>query len=189
MGKIFYVADLHLSHLNSISFDERPWYTIEDMNEAIVNIWNNRVTDNDEVWILGDISFDGPYNTRVLVARLKGKKHWIIGNHDYKLSKNEELCRQFVDIYEGYHKIYDNGRNVILSHYPIFMFDGVRKGTHHLYGHIHTNETDCALVSKWKKEYEDSLKIKISMHNVGIMCKYMEWGPKTLDQILETDSE
>lgn len=122
MSKSFYISDLHFSHFNAISFDNRPWQTVEEMNEAIVNIWNSRVTDDDDVWILGDISWTNPYNTRVLMARLKGKKHWIIGNHDHKIARNEE-----------------------------------------------------------------ALNIKMPMYNVGIMVDYMEWGPKTLDQILEAN--
>lgn len=187
MSKNFYISDLHFSHLNAISFDNRPWQTVEEMDEAIVNIWNSRVTDNDDVWILGDISWTNPYNTRVLMARLKGKKHWIIGNHDYKIAKNEELIRQFVDVHEGYHKHYDNGKTVILSHYPIFMYDGVRKQNVHLYGHVHINEVDRNFIEKWKREYEEALNIKMPMYNVGIMVDYMKWGPKTLDQILEAN--
>lgn len=186
MGKEFYISDLHFSHANAINFDNRPWKDINEMNEEIIHIWNERVTDEDDVWILGDISWTNPYETRCLIARLRGKKHWIIGNHDYKLSINEELRRQFVDVHEGYHKHIDySGRMVILSHYPIFMYDGVYRGpVVHLYGHVHNNEHDCKMIEKWKKEYEEVVGHKVEMHNVGIMVPSMEWGPKTLSEIL-----
>ena len=186
MSKELYISDLHFSHANAISFDNRPWKDINEMNEEIIRIWNERVTDEDDVWILGDISWTGPYETRCLIARLRGKKHWVTGNHDYKLLKNEELCRQFVDVYECYHKHIDKaGNTVILSHFPIFMFDGVYHGhTVHLYGHVHTNQHDCDMIEKWKKEYESVVGHEVKMYNVGIMCPGMEWGPRTLDEII-----
>ena len=141
MSKEFYISDLHFSHANAINFDNRPWKDINEMNEEIIRIWNERVTDEDDVWILGDISWANPYETRCLIARLRGKKHWVTGNHDYKLLKNEELCRQFVDVYECYHKHIDKaGNTVVLSHFPIFMFDGVYHGhTVHLYERLTRN--------------------------------------------------
>lgn len=187
MGKIFYVSDMHFFHKNAIDFDSRPWDNIEDMNESLIKIWNERVTDQDDVWILGDISWSSSYDARVIYARLNGKKHWVTGNHDSKLMNNEELRRQFVDVFEGYHKMNDNGRIVILSHYPIFMYDGIRHHNVHLYGHVHTNEMDCNFIEKWKKEYEEALGQKIEMYNVGVMVPYMNWGPRTLNEILEAN--
>lgn len=190
MGKIFYVSDMHFFHFNAINFDKRPWSTVEEMNEGLINIWNERVTDEDDVWILGDISWSNNYDARCTYARLRGKKHWVVGNHDYKMMNNEELRRQFVDVYEGYHKMYEpDGRCVILSHYPIFMYDGVHRGNIHLYGHVHTNEMDCNFIEKWKAEYEAALGRKIPMYNCGVMCSYMNWGPRTLNEIMEANKD
>mgnify|MGYP002520602069 CR=1 FL=1 len=188
MAKTFYVSDMHFFHKNAIEFDNRPWKTVEEMNEGLIKIWNERVSDEDTVYILGDISWSSNYDARCIYARLHGKKYWVTGNHDDKMYRNEELRRQFVEVYEGYHKAYElDGRCVILSHYPIFMYDGIRRKNVHLYGHVHTNEMDCRLIEKWKAEYEAELGMKIPMYNVGVMVPYMEWGPKTLNEIIEAN--
>lgn len=184
MEKKFYISDLHLSHFNAIKFDNRPWTNIEEMNSGIIKEWNSRVSEKDSVYILGDISWGTPEETKKLISQLNGKKYWIFGNHDYKLSKDVGLQKEFIEGFNGYHEITDGLKRVILSHYPIFMFNGIRKGSVHLYGHVHNNEIDCELIKKWKAEYEEKLGQKIPMYNVGLMVDYMNWGPRTLDEIL-----
>ena len=45
----YYIADLHFGHANAISFDNRPFETVEEMNEALILNWNARVTPDDAV--------------------------------------------------------------------------------------------------------------------------------------------
>lgn len=125
---------------------------------------------------------------------LNGVKFLVSGNHDGKFLKSGAAKSIFKEIHEGYHKHHDQqGRTIILSHYPIIQYDGVLRGNYHLYGHIHNIETDCNFIAKWKAEYERQMskvlekEIKIKMYNVSMAASYMEWGPKTLDEILEAN--
>ena len=52
---IFYTSDLHLGHANVIRFDKRPFADVEEMDQYIITRWNNRVSEDDTVYILGDI--------------------------------------------------------------------------------------------------------------------------------------
>ena len=52
----YYISDLHLFHSHVIKFDERPFNNIEEMNETILKNWNNKITNGDTVYILGDIA-------------------------------------------------------------------------------------------------------------------------------------
>jgi calcineurin-like phosphoesterase family protein len=56
MGKNFYIADLHFGHWNIVRYDNRPFESIEEMDNALIRNWNNVVSDEDTVYILGDIS-------------------------------------------------------------------------------------------------------------------------------------
>lgn len=56
MGKTYFIADLHFGHKNCLSYDARPFTTIEEHDQALINNWNSVVCIDDDVWILGDIS-------------------------------------------------------------------------------------------------------------------------------------
>ena len=81
---IYYTSDLHLCHENIIRLCNRPYKTIEEMNEDLINRWNKKVKPNDVVYVLGDFFFkqqDSKYVSSVL-KRLNGEKILIKGNHD-----------------------------------------------------------------------------------------------------------
>lgn len=94
----YYISDLHLLHKNCIGFDERPFADLEEMHEAILANWNRKVTNSDTVYILGDATLYGKKEDAIaLVARMKGKKVLVRGNHDhiddYRYQQlYEEIC-------------------------------------------------------------------------------------------------
>ena len=51
---IYFTADTHFGHCNVIRFCDRPFASAEEMDEAMIQNWNERVTGNDTVYILGD---------------------------------------------------------------------------------------------------------------------------------------
>lgn len=182
----FYISDLHFNHFNVIDFDKRPFKTLQEMNDTLVEKWNKRVKNNDTVYILGDLLWDSSPESLKILKSLNGKKILIIGNHDWRWIKNKDFTRYLYEMNEGYKLLKIDKRKIILSHYPIMMFDGVFHGnTYHLYGHIHTNELDNRLLNKWKSEYEKELGHSINMYNVGCMLPYMNYEPKTLNEIKE----
>ena len=54
---IYFTADTHFGHNNVIQFCDRPFASVEEMDEAMIQNWNERVTGNDTVYILGDMFF------------------------------------------------------------------------------------------------------------------------------------
>ena len=85
----YYIADCHFFHgaLNE-KMDRRGFETVEKMNEYMIHQWNSRVRNNDEVIILGDLSWGTADETKGLLEQLKGKLYLIEGNHDrYRTSK------------------------------------------------------------------------------------------------------
>ena len=94
----YYTSDLHLGHANIIKLCKRPFYYVQEMDEALIANWNDRVTNGDTVYILGDLMFRVVENPENYLSRLTGKKHLIIGNHDSSWMKNVGLAKYFNSI-------------------------------------------------------------------------------------------
>ena len=140
----YYIADLHFFHgaMNEY-MDRRGFAGMLEMNEYMIKKWNGKVSQKDDVVILGDLSWGNAEETNSLLKRLKGKLYLIRGNHDRYLKKqNMELSRfEWVKPYE---EMMDNRRKVILCHYPIICYNGQyrldeegKPRTYMLYGHVH----------------------------------------------------
>lgn len=136
MPAVFLVSDTHFGHAGVCRFLRndgvtklRPWDTPEEMDEAMVAAWNERVRPNDKVYHLGDVVI----NRRALptLARLNGDKVLIRGNHD--IFKTTEYMEYFREI-RGVHVM--NG--MILTHIPIHEESLGRFGVN-IHGHLHSN--------------------------------------------------
>lgn len=139
----YFIADLHFGHKNCLVFDNRPFKTIEEHDEELIKRWNDKVGIEDDVYILGDISWYNTTRTIEIFKNLNGNKHLIIGNHDHKLLKNQELRSLFIEITD-YKELHipgvdgkKNSSGIVLSHYPIPCFNHHYYGWYHLYGHVH----------------------------------------------------
>lgn len=169
--KIYYISDLHFYHENILNLTNRKYNTIEEMNEDIINKWNSVVSSDDVVRILGDVAFpksqEDVAKVIKVIKKLNGNKTLIIGNHDYKLLKNEKFIKLFSSI-ENYLVTKDNGRKVILFHYPIEEWDGYYRDSIHLYGHVHNNDLE---LKKLKNRYNVSADV-------------LGFTPRTLDEII-----
>lgn len=180
MNKKFYISDLHIGHKNIMVHDQRPFYDLEDMKQSIIQNWNSVVSSNDEVYILGDMFWNNDDIPDVL-QQLKGNLYLIKGNHD---RINSEMTKRFVWI-KDYSEIKDNGRNVVLCHYPIAHWRNADHGTIHLYGHIHSGRD-----SRPFEEYVKLMKqreMPYRCYNVGCMLPYMDYTPRTLDEIINSE--
>ena len=82
MGR-WWTSDHHFGHANIIRYRARPFADADAMNRAMVDRWNDVVTDSDEVWVLGDLVMGQlTVNLSAHVWRLKGRKLLVPGNHD-----------------------------------------------------------------------------------------------------------
>jgi calcineurin-like phosphoesterase family protein len=107
------------------------------MNEAMIELWNSRVTKADSVYILGDFAFSkNPLQVNELLQQLKGKKYLLRGNHD-KFVDNPEFNSGLFEWIKDYHRMTENKQRLILCHYPIAVWDCSHRGAIHLYGHVH----------------------------------------------------
>lgn len=78
---IYFCSDLHFFHTKVIEFDNRPYETVEEMNQDLINRWNETVKENDTVYILGDTFMHATLEqAESVLKQLKGELHYIYGN-------------------------------------------------------------------------------------------------------------
>lgn len=178
----YFLADPHLGHTNVLKFDNRPFDSIEEHDKTIIQNWNKRINEDDDVYLLGDISWHTVPQTFVIYSALKGKKHWIVGNHDKKYLKDKTLRECFVEITD-YKELSVNNGLIVLCHYPIPCFNRHYYGEYHFYGHVH-NSFEWLMMEQIKTEMFSKYEKPCNMINVGVMMPYMKYEPKTFDEIV-----
>jgi len=178
----FFISDMHFGHANVLAYDNRPFSNIAEHDNALIERWNSVVTNNDDVWILGDISWYGPQTTAQIYSQLNGTKRLCIGNHDKKLLKDSRIQDLFVEIVP-YKEIAVGSIGVVLCHYPIPCFNHHYHGWVHLYGHVH-NSFEANMCEHFKYEMETLYEKPCRMYNVGCMMPEISYTPRTLEQIL-----
>lgn len=136
LNSTFVVSDTHFFHKNIIKYCSRPFDSIEEMNEGLIERWNSVVGKTDEVFHLGDFSFDSVKieTSESILSRLNGHKILIKGNHD-----NPKLIKSSLwsEVYETL-KLKVENKIFILSHFPFDSWDLQTHGSFHLHGHMHT---------------------------------------------------
>lgn len=179
--KEFFTSDTHFGHRNVLTYDNRPFDNVWQMQTALIDNWNSVVRQNDTVYHLGDVAFGSPAWTENIVDKLHGYKVLIRGNHDGTMSRAKRL---------GFNAVYDDmlmirgDKHIYLKHSPWaaaghigeYSTDKVQKSLVGidadiiLHGHLHTKG--------WKVRQEGHRKLI----NVGCML----WGyiPRTLEELL-----
>jgi calcineurin-like phosphoesterase family protein len=187
-SNIFFTSDLHFGHKNILTYCPRPYKTVEEMNETLVNNWNSVVSSIDTVYVLGDLmmSYEQGKN---YVKRLQGKKYLIFGNHDKPFGKTGDTYKKWEEAYKdlGFNEIYPKltyeGFN--LNHIPyecpfdkreyLNKYKTLDDGTPLLCGHVH---------EKWGTLKTSKGTIQI---NVGVDSPGMPWSglyrPATFEEI------
>lgn len=132
---IYFIADTHFGHQNVIRFNNRPFSTVEEMDAALIHNWNEKVHQNDTVYVLGDMFYRCRYAEDIL-KKLHGKKHLIIGNHDG--SWLNETTRKYFESISPYTETTDGRHALTLCHYPLLTYHHDTKA-YMIHGHLHNN--------------------------------------------------
>lgn len=139
MQKVFVTSDHHFYHEKIIQFQKeegtRPFETVEEMNEKLIDRWNKTVGPNDTVYILGDFSFGNSHKTETVLYQLNGKKHLVIGNHDDHWLKAD--LKTYFESIQNYLEYRYKKLSIVMFHYPIAQWNKMHHGSLHLHGHTH----------------------------------------------------
>lgn len=151
---LYFTSDTHFSHFNIIRLCNRPFTTAEEMNEKLIQKWNDRVRPEDDIYHLGDVIFYRSTNGNGLkikpieiLKKLNGTITYVRGNHDENNGLN--LKNHRIVIYIS--KIFIN-----LVHKPEH---GNMDYDLNLCGHVH---------DKWKVMVKEQDGKKSLFINVGV---------------------
>ena len=171
--KIFYIADIHLYSQSVIQKSGRPFHNPVEMTETILQNWRDTVSSSDKIYVIGDVC---KYNLpggrlQQLFRELPGEKHLILGNHDamYKYKKSFYRCFSTVKKYD---KIIDDGKYVVLFHYPMEAWDGMHyQNAYHIHGHVHGKGEE----------------LIYHPNRFNVAADHIEFTPRTLDELIQRD--
>ena len=138
MSKIFICSDFHFYHNKDFLYEPRGFSSIEEANEEMIKRYNEIVSEEDIVYILGDLGLNATgHEICELVAKLKGHKYLALGNHDtdarIKAYKESEL---FEAIDYGFRLNYKK-MTFWLTHYPTIVANYDDKPNYNIHGHTH----------------------------------------------------
>jgi len=156
MGNSWVISDTHFNHTNIIKYSNRPFDSVDQMNLAMIDAWNEVVEDGDTVYHLGDFGFEANKPEHMpleyIGGSLNGTKILIRGNHDSERrgdglkAKNAE----FWDETHDYLEVKFGKTRFIMFHYPIESWHGAHRDRLHLHGHLHSKNHKG---SKWYKPH------------------------------------
>ena len=140
---LYFTADSHFNHANIIKFCNRPFNNVEQMNETLIDNWNQVVGKDDIVFHLGDFCLGGAAEWTKLLDRLNGKIYLILGNHDLK-NFRQGFIQRFEHVALQMFIMVDK-RKMYLCHYPFLCFEGGYKDVWQLFGHVHTRKNNTGI--------------------------------------------
>ena len=142
-SNLYFTADSHFNHTNIIKFCNRPFKSVEQMNETLIANWNSVISEDDIVFHLGDFCLGGAAEWTKLLDRLNGKIYLILGNHDLKnfrqgfIQRFEHVALQmFITV---------DKQKMYLSHYPFLCFEGGYNDVWQPFGHVHTRKNNTGI--------------------------------------------
>ena len=136
MAELWVWADPHLDHPAILHFCGRPFPNLMEMNAALIDNYNADVGPKDDVLFLGDYAFR---NHARHLARLRGNKTFVFGNHDrmpldtlrnFTRVVGSSRCPGIIEMAIGKYQL-------CFSHYPLASWNGSFHGTWNVHGHCH----------------------------------------------------
>jgi calcineurin-like phosphoesterase family protein len=139
MKNIWFTSDPHFGHGNIIKYCNRPYLTVPEMNEALLENYNKTVKSGDICFIVGDIAFGHDKGQiEALIKRMNGRKIIILGNHDhdsYFKDVQAEVHYRILELKSN--SEFGLGKMVTLSHFPGLSWNGSFHGSYGIHGHEH----------------------------------------------------
>lgn len=170
MSESYVIADLHFGHKGLLSFTNsdgspaRPFASLDEMAEAIIDNCNRVIRPQDKLYILGDIAFSD--KSLELVRRINGHKRAVLGNHD------QSDARRYADIFKRVYgaKVLDG---LLLTHIPVHPSALTRRSMQvNVHGHLHSE----VVMRGQAPRFVDSRYVCVSVEQTG-------YAPISIDQI------
>lgn len=139
---VFFTSDTHFGHSKIIEYCKRPFSSIEEHDNALIQNWNSVVGQDDTVFHLGDFAYGNSQFIANTIKQLNGNIILVKGNHDLR-NINPTLYNIFSDVvYQA--RILIDKQTVYLNHFPFLCFEhgdiNLYKNNYsiQLFGHVHS---------------------------------------------------
>ena len=123
----FFTADEHYGHSNIIQYCQRPFATVQEMDEELIRRHNELVGIDDVVVHAGDFTLCNKQKAGEYRRQLNGNHFFLRGSHDHWISEKEhEIWERMIE-----------GRIVVVCHYAMRVWSRSHYNSWQLYGHSH----------------------------------------------------
>jgi len=163
MGTTFFIADTHFHHEAILRYEQRPFDSVELMDETLIENWNKRVKPSDTVFHLGDVSSGDESFDKIILGRLHGYKILVMGNHDRHRAYRTWLSLGFAEV-SSFPIVFNDF--LFLSHEPLYVCSAMPYAN--IFGHVHGNPS-----------YRDS-----SPQSVCVSVERIGYSPVSLEEIM-----
>lgn len=180
----WFISDTHFFHTNMLKFtfeDEkgrtqrvRPFNSLEEMHEYMIEKWNSVVDYDDYVYHLGDVTFQYHRGFNELMSHLNGKKRLILGNHDKIKGTNLLDWFEKVELWKGFKEY-----NFTAVHIPL-MLSSLRDGAYCVHGHTHRNSLNNPNYINVSVEVRDYTPVHIDAIGAEIKQAHKDTGQRIL---------
>ena len=164
--EIFFTSDFHFGHANIIKFCNRPYSSVDEMNERLIENYNSVVKKGSIVYILGDAFWRSLSQEEAftIATRLNGQKYYINGNHEERM-QHKDMHKLFI-WRKDYAKIHPAGYpRIVLLHYAMRVWEGSHYNDWHLFGHSH-NALTPASQGATTEESALSMDVGVDTHDM-----------------------
>jgi len=174
---IYYTSDLHFYQDAVRRRFRRPFATAAEMDEALIANWNAAVkSDDDDIYIVGDVTGDPAAPLHEYLPRLNGRKHLILGNNEPHWLDTLPVEDYFVEVRDMAELEIGGGLRAILCHYPLLSWNGMERGNYHIHGHLH-NDT-AAPAQRTLRRLDRALNCGVDVN---------DFRPVSLEQLIENN--
>ena len=146
---IWVISDTHINHSNILNFIDknknyvRPFGSVKEMDERILDRWNEKVKPGDIVYHLGDVTFGPKDYFKTFWPKFNGSKRLVVGNHDdIKFLSSGGFFKK-VSMWKMWPEY-----NLVFSHIPLhesqmqrYLSDSKTRYLVNVHGHIHHNKS------------------------------------------------
>ncbi len=173
MSETFFIGDTHFGHANILEYERaaRPFNSLEEMHEAMVNRWNSVVGKYDKVFHLGDFAF-GSHNIAI-ASRLNGQMRLILGNHDSYGAP--EYLKYFHSVHGAIYWF-----KYLLTHVPVHPCNLNGRADYNIHGHLHSKFVmlfDQKNTNTWIKD----------RRFINVSCEQNNLTPISAEEILKSE--
>lgn len=200
---IYFFGCFHGHHNKDFIYEKRGFSSIQEHDKVLMERWNNKITNNDTAFLLGDTMFGngGMLGFLDLLANLNAKELYLMpGNHHsgfnalfedviakgnntldiYGRITANYLQNKVLYLIPNYYEILVKNQLIVLSHYPIICHNRHARGSFMICSHVHGNLVDFLPSGKKGKTLDvgpESVKEPMSFSEVSkIMEEKPVWG-------------